>query len=349
MKRIIYVCLTLLFLGGCEKGIGKTDVSTGPIGQSIPERSTLQGRTSPEWNSFSCNLPLGSISLLEITYDFSVDISNFIKASRDKWAFMSTNRFSVEDRSSVVSRPLDESGVSGQEMPDPAVLPTGEVQHNWKAPFTITAGPMVCTNAVIISTAEPAIVLLNPETLQVIQTLPIQDLIIAFIAFNPETFELTALHGDLRVGKYVFLNMKTDLLDPVNEKIGPDEKALAAIQEKTAQLLSLPGPAKIDKTLVYPVDSQIYSQEPHLFRFTVAEDGPYRIYLDGIGEVPFLLALFNETGESILSNVEYAAEKVLETSLSKDAVYYLLVSLFPDNPANKILENKIPLLVIKQK
>lgn len=359
MKNWIYVGLFLVLLAGCEKlGYQKPQ----EIKEVPAAKPSLMGKTDSAWNSYNIALPLQAVEVIVSDETKLVDLEakdvqsipdadDFfqVKHSVGNRAFMSINRYEVEAPNLLALRPLDESTVLNDELPEPIQLPVGDVLAVWKNPVAITAGPIACLNAIVLADSEPSLILLDPTNLQLIRRFLIQDLIIAFTGFTPETAELSVLQGDLSTATYRFLNEAPKVSDPVIQLIGPSAEALARIEEQTAKLLSASEAVMCRPTQMFPIASEIDITRANLFRLTVEADGTYRIYIDGIGEVPYLLILFNEAGERIFSNVEYAAEKVLEQNLEKASVYYLVVTLFPENPANQTLQNRFPRLVVKQK
>lgn len=353
MKKWLCIGLSMVLLAACDRAVKKPEpVNVEP---APAPRPTLKDKTDPAWNSYGIAVPLMALSPVEPEVAGNAQIPSVsdlyasLKPAVGNRAYMSTNRYEVEAPNRIAVRPLDESAVVAEGIPNPNELPTGEVRAVWKNPVTITAGPIACLNAIIIADSEPSIVVLDPANLQPIKRFPVKGLIVAFTGFNPDRAELSVLQADFHMVTYRFLNEAPPVSDPVGELIGPSAAALENIQEKTAKLLSSSEPVQFGRTNLFPIASEIDTTKPNLFRLTVDTDGVYRIYLDGIGDIPFLFILFNEAGENIFSNVEYAAEKVLEQNLEKTGVYYLVVSLFPGNQANQTLQGRTVKLVVKQK
>jgi len=365
MKKCLSIVLMLVVLSGCDKlgfSLNKGEDQKLQERKEVPApKPTLKDKTDPAWNSYGITLPLMAIQQdeVEITAEpetdgtvkpsLSSDLFASLKPAVGNCAYMSTNRYEVEAPNMLTVRPLDESAVIGDTIPNPADLPVGDATAVWKNPVNITAGPIACLNGLIIADSEPSIVVLDPVNLQLIKRFPVKSLIVAFTGFFPERAELSVLHADYWIARYRFINETPPLEDPVTRLIGPSTEALEKIIDKTGKLLSGYDTIQFDRTNVFPIASEIDVTKPKLFRITVDDDGAYRIYPDGIGDIPFLLILFNEAGESIFSNIEYAAEKVLEQNLEKNAVYYLVVSLFPDNQANQTLQDRTVKLVVKPK
>ncbi|AEJ19185.1 hypothetical protein [Gracilinema caldarium] len=357
-SSILFVVLITILFGSCDKLGFSPKRSSGTNTQLIKDESvtkpSLIGQTDPAWNSFGIQLPTKALQVIEVIDDVAVgnrakDHVASLRPIVGNRSYMSTNRYEVEAPNQLSLRYLDESTFAGDALPDPAQLPCGNVQAVWKNPLVITAGPLACTNAVVLADAEPSLVLLDPNNLQLIQRFPVDGLIIAFTGFNAETAELTVLEGDLRTVTYRFLNETPELLDPINQYIGPSSEALRKIQEKTKQLLASSDTVLFERIAIFPIVSEIDVTKPVLFRLSVDTDGIYRIYLDGIGDIPVLLILFNEAGEGIFSNVEYAVEKVLEQNLEKGKTYYLGVSLFSGNHVEQFQQRQIPKLVVRPK
>lgn len=353
MKRLLSIGFFFLLIFGCSKfGNKESQPESQPpiaIKEEQVTRPTFKDKTDPAWNSYSIVLPTATITLSELSKISQSDEALSVKSAVGNMAFMSTYRYSVEGLKKIVVRPLDESMITEKVLPDPAQLPVGDPQAVWNAPFTITAGPYLCKNAVILATSEPAIVILEPETLVPIKSFPLSHLIISFSKFNPETYELYAIHGDLSTGTYRFGDTETVQFDPVQLLVGPEENALRKMQDKTGKLLSSSTPIQFGRTQIFPVVSAVETTAANLFRIAVEEDGPYRIYLDGLGNIPFLLILFDKDGESIFSNIEYAVEKVMEYPLEKSKVYYLAVSLFAGNTEGQNMAKGPVQLVIRKK
>jgi hypothetical protein len=355
---ILVVALITTMVASCDKlgfsSKGSSEKQGSKLVKEEPApKPSLMGRSDPAWNSYGIQLPTKAIQVVEVP-DVALgagekDRLANLKPALANRAYMSTNRYEVEAPNQLTLRYLDESSISGDALPDPAQLPFGDLQAVWKNPLLITAGPIVCANAVLLADAEPSLVLLDPNNLALIQRFPVEGLIIAFTDFNAETAALTVLEGNLQTVTYRFQNEIPQSLDPVNQFIGPDSEALRKIQEKTKQLLSSSDSIQFERTAIFPIASELDVTKPSLFRLSVDTDGIYRIYLDGIGDIPFLLILFNEAGEGIFSNVEYAVEKVLEQNLEKGKTYYLVVSLFSGNQAEQVLQGQIPKLVVRPK
>ncbi|WP_304221613.1 hypothetical protein [Gracilinema caldarium] len=353
MKRLLCIGVSILLISACSKGAHEAQQPDALPPSAVKEeqvaRPTFKDKTDPSWNSYSIALPTAAIRLSELSRAFQSDGALSVKSAVGNRAFMSTYRYSVEGSKKIIARSLDESMITEKVLPDPAQLPVGDPKAIWTAPFTITAGPYLCTNAVILATSEPAIVILEPETLVPIKSFPISHLIISFMKFNPETYELYAIHGDLSTGTYHFGDTETVRSDTVQLLVGPEENALRKIQDKTGKLLSSSTPIQFGRTQIFPIVSEVETTAANLFRIAVEEDGPYRIYLDGLGNIPFLFILFDKDGESIFSNIEYAVEKVMEYPLEKSKVYYLAVSLFAGNSEGQNTVKGPVQLVIKKK
>lgn len=354
MKKWMIIGIALVLLTGCDKFEfslkPKGDQKQAPAVEEPPARPSLKNKTDPAWNSYGIGLPLVMIRK-ESTDESEVAGDPFVnlKPATGNRAFMSANRYEVEATNLLTVRPLDESNYTGESLPDPNQLAAGEPTALFKAPLTITAGPIACTNALILADSEPAILILDPERLELIKRFPVDGLILAFTAFNPDTAELSVLFGDQSTATYRFVNEEPPVIDPVAQLIGPSDGALQNMADRTKKLLSSTETIQFDRTRIFPISSEIALDKPTLFRLAVDADGMYRLYLDGIGDTPFIMILFNETGDSIFSNVEYAAEKVMEQNLEKGNVYYLVVSLFPGNQANDAIQNRIPQLMVKRK
>lgn len=188
----------------------------------------------------------------------------------------------------------------------------------------VAAGPIVFDNLVLVATSEPAWVGVDRRSGEILFRRPLDRRLSGPLAYLTEAKTLVALGTDGSVCS--FSAPRAPEADPVARFLGPEAAAAERIHAKAAEL------ARVEDLKELPV--YLYGARPTLgpdrvalFRYDNATAGTYRIYVDGAGETPVLLALFSAEGEELLSNLEYAGVgQVLVKALEPGAVYYILTA-----------------------
>jgi hypothetical protein len=204
------------------------------------------------------------------------------------------------------------------------LYPSGPLGR-WQAPFAIMAGPVVFKDAVLVATAEPAFVVLDRRDLTLRSTRSMSHLALGPMLVDEAGATLTLRHADGSTGVYALSTPAAlPVPDPVAALIGPEAGPLAAMADKTGALLSTEGGFAFAAIDPYGPAGKVPPSGAELVRFEASQpDAAYRIYVDGAGERPYLLALFDQAGALIASNVEYQAAKVLEFTPRSAQVYYV--------------------------
>ncbi|MFQ3546746.1 MAG: hypothetical protein SNJ56_00245 [Termitinemataceae bacterium] len=359
---IVLFCIDLLTCDAWSEG-KKSSKTTQSETKSL--LAQLEGKTDPQWFSYDVELPLSQSLVLESQYYDKLAFES-VFAPKQKivsTAFWGIQRYALEDQYKVTLRNLMEPTVpvQGHEqggvplqvretvLPDPSLLPFGDILAEWHSTYPVLAGPYVCKNAVVMVTSEPALECIDPYTLTPIKSIPLDHLVVSIMEFIPAERKFTALHGDGSVGSYVFLENSSVLQDPIAAYVEPSKEARTIMLASLQKYLSTQNVPLIPMVKIYPLQSKVSLTEPELFYYMPQEDGTYKAYLHDSAMVPYLIVVFTRDGQSLFSNVEYAAASGLEIPLSAGVPYYIATSLFPGNQQNALIaDNTLKLVIVKK-
>jgi hypothetical protein len=207
----------------------------------------------------------------------------------------------------------------------------------------LVVGPLVFADFVVAVSSAPALVFFDRSSLALTAELPLGRACRDRLAYVAEPGLLALLHADGSVGLYRLggtAPAAADDADPVAAWLEPLPAAAAAIKEKTASLLGGRSDISFGPAAPYTAAAAVDPASPSLFRFTTGASGRYRCFVADAADVPYLVALFDLSGQLVASNIEYTgAEAVLEQELVGGAGYFLVAAYFDvqDAPGRLVL------------
>ncbi len=348
MKRLLLSPLCALALGlvSCPNSMKKPE----PLASLSPEPAQEPvERTDPLWNSYAADIAAAPLTLLRLEDEGTASMkASATGAPASAAAHIGLRRYSLENGRTLVLASSD----GGAGNAEPAELRYGIPSARWVSAYSICAGPAAFSDAVLVGTAEPALVFLDPVTLAPLSVLPLEHLPLGRIEYAAEENMLRLAHGDGSVGYYGAFAGGLEPSDPVAALIGPEARYRKALNEVLLQKL----PPRLGDTLAslavdpYGPRSRLSAEGIALFRYDAESDGPLRLYLDGADGRPYLIMVFDAQGTASASNVEYAAAAVLEFHPSVGEVYYVAAAFLDDRAVPEPAEADRPArLVIAEK
>ena len=292
--------------------------------QTVPAPPPID-KTDPLWNSYPAaveNTAFSLLSLEEQDAAFGKGRWEFPEGSASSAAFIGPRRYSLEDRRAVVlSSTVDESL-------DPATAVYGMPSARWVSDHQISSGPIAFTDAVVVGTAAPSLVVLDPLTLAPKAVLPLAHLPLGAMEYDAAAGFLRVPHGDGTAGLYGAPSAGAEAEDPVAAAVGPDKAALDAIAAESVRRFSLSPDDGGEAPVVHPYGPRgaVPAAGAALFRYDSAGTDPLRLYVDGAEGRPYGILIFDREGRFLATNVEYAASEVLEFYPEAGTAYYIAVS-----------------------
>jgi hypothetical protein len=357
---VIFLVLMVLLFGTCKKG-----ESDGAVIQNVPPQKTLRdffgNRAEPR--CFSYGTPLGNRVPVVCSLEFPPSPRD-LENRGPHIAYGYGERYEVRDQRILEAYPLvdapveDSPGPTGPQDPvssssspaaDPAEkLPLMESlvyeatpRFQWEAPYRITAGPLVFADTVLLWTARPSCVILDRTSGRLVREIPLSYYVAGFESFIEGQDELLLIHGDHSLGYYALQEespgeeeAKTEAA--FTEILGPAPEARRNIEQKVATLLSRPQ-VPLNRTYLFPARDDLDLLNPRLFRWDCPEGGSYLLSVEppkGMSLFPCMMALFNDSGEFLSSNLEYEAASRFEFTRGEPGTLYFVVA-FLDFPEGK--------------
>ena len=240
-----------------------------------------------------------------------------------------TSVFRIEGRALVLSSESED----GASSPVPL--------RRWDAGRRLVAGPAVFQDRILLATDAPSFVVIDRATFSPVFERPMESLAVGPLIMLEEPQLIAAFHADGSVGFYSLAQSADspappvpldgggiDSPDPVALLIDPSPEALVAMETKTASLMGKEA-VRFPPVRLYGPRRAVTGQDVSFFRLDVENKVAVmmRLYLDGAGALPYLVAVYDAAGELLKSNIDYmGAEKVLEFNFQVGATYYFAVA-----------------------
>jgi hypothetical protein len=200
--------------------------------------------------------------------------------------------------------------------------------NRWASPeWNIDGGPIVFADSLLLATAEPSLVVLNKSDLSFQRTIPLMYSFSGLMVVLDGAAFLAALHRDGSIGLYTLSEATQSPIDPVEAFIQPEPTALESIRKDAAMLLSKDSLFSFSSIDLYGPRREVPADGAVLYRYGMDEEsGSARMYIDGADGRPFLIAVYDDLGKRLATNVEYTAAAVLEARLEQGLSYFIAVS-----------------------
>lgn len=284
------------------------------------------------WHSYDMELKNGFPQLVELSSFEGKDLPR-LDFSREA-AYTGQHRYWVEN--SLVLKRASYIGSAPMETSLPANEQNyGPPEAEWQTACKISAGPFVFQDRVLIATLEPAFYVLDSLTLSELYTVELDAVPAGPIQAEQDRTSIRVQHADGTYGRYLLTEAPSmdktarssslnQASDPVEARIQPDPAALKSIEQSFSQLRSLAKDESFIRVDLYDPRMSVASEGAVLFRYyTGSQSEPLRIYIDDILERPYALAVYDEKGQKIQSNIEYEAARVLELHPDEHSDYFI--------------------------
>lgn len=349
MKRLLLHILWAMALGlaSCPKSTKEPDPLALQFSESAPEPVE---RMDPLWNSYPAAISAKPLSRIRLEEGGFASLNALAQEETSTGAaYIGLRRYSLENGRTLILASSD----GRADYADPAELRYGKPFARWVSEYAISAGPTAFSDAVLVGTAEPSLVFLDPLTLAPLSVLPLEHLPLGRIGYGVEENLLRLFHGDGSVGYYGVSSDGPEPSDLVATLIGPEPRYREVLDE--ILLRKLP-PRLKDRLASLAVDpygprSRLSHEGIALFRYDAESADPLRLFLDGADSRPYLILVFDAQGSAVASNIEYAAASVLEFHPSIGEVYYVAAAFLDDRPGTELAEadRSVRLVVAEKK
>ena len=227
--------------------------------------------------------------------------------------------------------------IAGTEVVSEVLLPipenTGDRESEqyrelwrYRSSSVLTAGPLAFEDVVVVATSKPSFLVLDRNRGTLLDENHLTSLPNGLLFYLDGVSRVAAFGADGSVSLYELIP-REKILDSVESALRPTSTALPLIEARLRDRLGKRDEKPSISFLPFPPRAGIPDSGVALFRIEAEETRKYRLYVDGAALRPYLLEIFDDSGDVLASNLDYVGlEAVLEYGFEAGKVYFLAVA-----------------------